>query len=276
MGNQITQYIIEPLVFKHVENYIARPSLSFESSPPPPAPDYNQAKNWCDTSPTSLVEMKPDNENASNNVHVPSQDRPCDVFFIHPTTYFGTDWNGAIDDPKCIEQLQFVLAGQISIFNNQCRIHVPRYRQATLASFIYDQINGRKALDLAYTDIKNAFQIFLKRNLNQNGSRRPFFLASHSQGGWLMARLLEEEIENATDPSIRLHMVTCYCIGSRLPLDKFTRSFRSLKPSNSKQIKKRRRSNVVCKLSLCHYTSCNYRENTFLDLVPILMSSISS
>ena len=243
MLNSFLSSVVEPLfIFPKVQKTITRPTKPFDELTPPPPPNYNHDASWCDTSPTSLAEMRP-TQTPSNPI-IPIEDRQFDVFFVHPTTYLGDQWNGPLDDPKTIEHLQIVLAGMVSCFQHECRLYCPRYRQATLGSFVYDKNSGRKALDLAYSDIKRAFQVFLTKNTTtvmikdpdtgqdtSTQQRRPYFLASHSQGGWLMARLLEEEIHHANDSTIFSHMVTCYCIGSRLPLDKFTRSFPSLHPS---------------------------------------------
>ena len=243
MLNSFLSSVVEPLfIFPKVQKTITRPTKPFDELTPPPPPNYNHDASWCDTSPTSLAEMRP-TQTPSNPI-IPIEDRQFDVFFVHPTTYLGDQWNGPLDDPKTIEHLQIVLAGMVSCFQHECRLYCPRYRQATLGSFVYDKNSGRKALDLAYSDIKRAFQVFLTKNTTtvmikdpdtgqdtSTQQRRPYFLASHSQGGWLMARLLEEEIHHANDSTVFSHMVTCYCIGSRLPLDKFTRSFPSLHPS---------------------------------------------
>jgi hypothetical protein len=243
MLNSFLSSVVEPLfIFPKVQQTITRPTKPFDELTPPPPPNYNHDASWCDTSPTSLAEMRP--TKTPSDPIIPIEDRQFDVFFVHPTTYLGDQWNGPLDDPKTNEHLQIVLAGMVSCFQHKCRLYCPRYRQATLASFVYDKHSGRKALDVAYSDIQRAFQVFLTKNTitlttkdpdtgqdTHTQQRRPYFLAAHSQGGWLMARLLEEEIHHANDPTVFAHMVTCYCIGSRLPLDKFTRSFPSLHPS---------------------------------------------
>ena len=35
-------------------------------------------------------------------------------------------------------------------------------------------------------------------------------------------------------------------------------------------------SKCSCNLSLCHYTSCNYRKNNFYYFIPLLLSSLTS
>ena len=164
-------HLIEPIIFNRIAKIIARPSNSFEQQTPPSPPDYNDSNNWFDTSPTSRIEMTP-----GNIAPTPMEDRSFDVFFLHPTIYFGQQWNSPINDPKCVEHAQFVEAGMMSVFNESCRIFAPKYRGATLASYIYDNINGRKAFDLAYSDVQRAFHIFLQHNMKKKMANDvPFF-----------------------------------------------------------------------------------------------------
>jgi hypothetical protein len=226
---------LERIIFRLLEKRVARPPHPFDPAEvvahAGPPPDYSEDSSWASLPfPESqdalgrLAEIRPDDTEKAT----PVSDRPADCFFVHPTTYFGRAWNGPIEDPKSNEQLQYVLAGQASAFNITCRMYCPRYRQASIASFIYDKSSGRKALEVAYSDVKRAWRHFL--SVHNRG--RPFVLASHSQGGWHLSRLLEEEIENGP-ADVRNRMVACYLLGSKLPADKFERSFPSLHASQS-------------------------------------------
>jgi hypothetical protein len=76
-----------------------------------------------------------------------------------------------------------------------CRIYAPRYRQCTLAGVYYSpgSIDNRmQALELAYGDVKKAFEHFIS-HLCVDG--RPFIVAAHSQGTRMVARLLAECVE---------------------------------------------------------------------------------
>ena len=95
----------------------------------------------------------PDREDAADVV--PSGDvqdlqasAAVDVFFVHPTTFFGTaNWNQPLDDASTNQLTDmFVLRSQASVFNSCCRIYAPRYRQATLFSFMDGSGSGNAAL----------------------------------------------------------------------------------------------------------------------------------
>jgi len=208
---------------------IRKPTHEFEDDDYVDAPDYSNLDSWHahpnhTNIKNNLVEAIPDGEEPSS-----FGDRLVDCFFVHPTTYFGDNsWNSTIDDAKSIEQIQLVLCGQASVFNSRCRMYVPKYRQATLASFMLDQENGRAALNLAYADVLSAFHEFI----GSCGGDRPYILASHSQGGWHLNRLLAEAINNGPT-LLREQLICAYLVGSKVPLDSFNRSYRLLRRAES-------------------------------------------
>ena len=105
----------------------------------------------------------------------------------------------------------FFMSQNASVFNSTCRIFAPRYRQATLSSFLdVDVESGRRAMDGAYTDVRAAFQ----HHLSFQKQGRPVFIASHSQGGWHAIRLLQQFVEAKP---LAEKFVAAYCLGSWLP-----------------------------------------------------------
>jgi hypothetical protein len=142
-----------------------------------------------------------------------------DVFFVHPTTFFGTaGWNQALDD-GATNQLtdMFVLRGQAAVFNGCCKIYAPRYRQATIYSFMDNSGSGKEALKLAYDDVERAFDYFIE-HYNQG---RPFILASHSQGSLHLRKLLEKRI---TGTPLRERLVAAYPIGFGIDRDEMAKA----------------------------------------------------
>jgi hypothetical protein len=98
-------------------------------------------------------------------------------------------WNAPLCDPRCAEAVDWCLSRHASAFTGSCRVYAPRYRQAAIAAFFMDKANGRAALDLAYGDVKRAFEHFVALAATHG---RALVLASHSQGGWHLVRLLQE------------------------------------------------------------------------------------
>jgi|TARA_Y100000310_G_scaffold338190_1_gene427159 hypothetical protein len=167
-------------------SYLLEPSDSFAETTPPAAPDYSQPDAW------AALPDKADNADVLPNAAVADRQEfaPADVFFIHPTTYYsGNSWNQPLHDATANQITDSgVLRGQASVFNSCCKVYAPRYRQATLFSFMDQKGDGKQALELAYGDVKASFEYFL-RHYNRG---RPFILASHSQGSFHGVRLLED------------------------------------------------------------------------------------
>ena len=143
----------------------------------------------------------------------------ADVFFIHPTTYFGPGgWNSDVSRDGFDKQgIEHLIATAASTFNVCCAIYAPHYRQAHLNAFVTnDHQAGTDALDYAYQDIEDAFEVFLA----ERDPTRPFFIAGHSQGTLHGARLIYNKI-NGTE--FEPFLVAAYLIGYWLPPDMYTR-----------------------------------------------------
>jgi hypothetical protein len=187
----------------------------------PPPPDYAQPRSWgarpeargaADVNPPGVVPVDPTKA-------------PADVFFIHPTSYFGADLNAGIDDATINTRTDSgSLANQASVFNGCCRIFAPRYRQASLSTFVWRSADAaQKAWGLAYDDVKRAFAYYLEHD-NQG---RPFLIASHSQGSRYALWLLQDMVEKTP---AREHFVAAYIVGYGIPADWFTRNLSTIAP----------------------------------------------
>jgi hypothetical protein len=183
-------------------------------------PDYSDLNYWA----ASPFKYDP-SDNIPKDLKDRSKDSLADVFFIYPTSY--TDkkmpdgWNADIDDQAINQKTdQASILYQASVFNKYCRVFAPRYRQANLFAFYTaDKKAGQAALNLAYEDVKNAFEYYLK-NYNHG---RPIIIASHSQGTWHAGKLLKEFFEGKP---LQKQLVCAYIIG--LPV--FENYFSKLKP----------------------------------------------
>ncbi|MET0363094.1 MAG: DUF3089 domain-containing protein [Sphingobium sp.] len=172
----------------------------FSEVTPPPAPDYASAANWA-SGPAGPGASAAVPQGAIAAAKTP----PADVFYIHPTTFRSTTvWNQDLSDQVTNSWTDAsVIARQASVFNACCRVYAPRYRQA---SFL-DREGGRmQALALAYKDIEAAFDYYIA-HYNRG---RPFIIAGHSQGGFMVAELLQKRI---TGTPLKDQMVAAYSIG---------------------------------------------------------------
>ena len=136
----------------------------------------------------------------------------ADVFFIYPTIYTGTQypehpWFADVDDQNMNTKIaESTIKYQASVFNAAARVYSPLYRQAHINVFYGDTVLMKKALEMAYQDVKQAFEYYLE-NWHHD---RPLVIASHSQGTVHAARLLREFVEGKP---LQKKLVAAYIIG---------------------------------------------------------------
>ncbi len=132
------------------------------------------------------------------------------VFFVHPTSYLNrSSWNAPLangGDPEAERIARIYLRGMASPFNAASEIWAPRYRQATMGAFLTDAPEGKKAIDAAYADVREAFRYFL----SSVDPDTPIVLAGHSQGSLHLKRLLAEEIKGSP---VAARLAAAYVIG---------------------------------------------------------------
>lgn len=183
--------VLAAMNFAAIVDHTMTPSARFAEETPPPAPDYSKPESWS---------ALPD----------PSSADAVDVFYIHPTSYVGSRWNGPIDDADLNAATDRVATGiQAPAFESCCAIYGPRYRQANGSAFYRSSEDGDRAIAFAYEDVKRAFAAFNARR----GAGRPFILAAHSQGAIHAERLLFEVIAGS---ALEKDFVAGYLIGGRL------------------------------------------------------------
>lgn len=198
------------------------PRTGFDATSVPPAPDFARLENWAahpDKSDPADRTPNPTLKNEQANAEV-------DVFFLHPTTLTGDRksgqnrraWNGDIRDAKLNRKTDdSPIQYQASIFNGTGRVFAPRYRQAHFHSFFTrDTASAAQALEIAYADVRAAFEFYLK-NWN-NG--RPIVIAAHSQGARHAMRLLREYFEGKP---LGEKLVVAYIAGWPVPKGFFSK-----------------------------------------------------
>jgi len=179
-------------------------------------PDYNNLYYWA---------AHPDKKDLSDSIPRDLQKkeehtRPdADVFFIHPTTYLNkgfNQWNASLlDEALNTKTDESAILYQASVFNRSCRVFAPRYRQAHIKTFYIPDSTAKVYFDLAYADVKAAFEIYLR----EYHRGRPIIIAAHSQGTLHAGRLLKEFFENKP---LKDKLVCAYIIGMPIPDTYFT------------------------------------------------------
>ena len=180
---------------------------SFDEEKHSYAPDYSTTESWSALPFNKAVAyVLPKGE-----TWVSDSLKEVDVFYVHPTIYQkGSLWNAGLDMKKINRKVdKYPVRLQASVFNASCRVYAPRYRQAVVGVFYDESVDGDKALNLAYQDVKRAFEYFLENHSNG----RPFIIAGHSQGTHHTRRLLREMIDTT---ELKDRIVAAYIIGFTL------------------------------------------------------------
>lgn len=133
-----------------------------------------------------------------------------DVFWLHPTTNFFGSWNAHMNNGLTnLVTNNMPMSEQAGVFNGECRIFAPRYRQ--LSQGVQDhrsRSEQQPALDIAFSDAWESFVYFL----NHTGNR-PFFVGSFSQGTLHATRVIKRWLQSAPDEQ-KARFVAWYGIGN--------------------------------------------------------------
>jgi Protein of unknown function (DUF3089) len=187
--------------------------VAYPQYTPPPAPDYSWEQNW------AALPFRQDYADITPDLSLTDQQSSAtaDVFYIHPTIFSNKKaWNANTSDLKVNHEVEIkAILNQATVFNGVAKIYAPRYRQMTIHGFYTkDTASKRIALQVAYSDIKAAFQYYLK-HYNQG---RPFIIAAHSQGTVHATWLIRDMIDNTP---LQKQMIVAYIPGFPMQQDKF-------------------------------------------------------
>jgi hypothetical protein len=149
-----------------------------------------------------------------------SIDSTVDVFFLHPTTLTQKKnklVNATIDDPYLNAKTDYSsILYQASVFNSECRVFAPRYRQAHINNFFStDSAKAIQAFKIAYEDVKTAFEYYLQHFNNGH----PIIIAAHSQGSKIALWLLRDYFEYKP---LQNKLVVAYILGWPVKKDYFS------------------------------------------------------
>ncbi len=201
--------VIYQLFQPQIERFAMRPRGSFAASPVEPQANYAAISSaaW-----VARPGLSPNLAQQAPPGFLAAPKPPVDVFVIGPTTYYGNQrWNAPLADTQANQALDAAARVMATAFNNVGAIYMPRTRQATFGVIYADgTADAQAALDLAYTDVLAAFDVFEKMRGAGAGPQRPFILAAHDQGAIHALRLLKDRV---AVPSQQRLLVAAYIAG---------------------------------------------------------------
>ena len=186
-------------------------NITFNEKSVPLKPDYSESKSWA-VLPGKYPRVLKGFEKIK-------RDQKADVFYIYPTLFSDknvSDWNADIWTSSIRQDVfDTAVKYQASAWQNAGDLYVPFYRQAHYRIFVEpDNKMVRTAWEIAYEDVKNAFQYYLK-HYNKG---KPIIIASHSQGSMHAKRLIKEFFDSKP---MRNQLVAAYLIGARVLPNEF-------------------------------------------------------
>jgi hypothetical protein len=182
----------------------------------PLAPNnYADSKSWlcrpgghdaCDIDLTTTV-IRPGGK-LTREKWTPNPNVPVDCFYVYPTVSTDPTPNSdMIPDPAELN----VIRQQFARFGSVCRTYAPLYRQITLAGLRRILSGAGASLDhgVQYDDVRDAWNYYL----DHDNKGRGFVLVSHSQGSFILQRLIREEIDGKP---VQARMVSAILAGATL------------------------------------------------------------
>jgi hypothetical protein len=158
--------------------------------------DYNDAKSWlcrpgqhdaCDVDLTTTV-ISADGS-LTREAWKADPNAPIDCFYVYPTVSTDPTPNSDMNpDPAEFN----VIRQQFARFASKCRPYAPMYRQVTLAG-LRRILAGGGSLEhgLQYDDVRDAWNYYLEHDNKGRG----VVLIGHSQGSFILAELIRQEID---------------------------------------------------------------------------------
>lgn len=203
--------MMKPVIF------VVFAAAAFAQSPAPN--DYSNSKSWlcrpvepgaCDTDLTTTV-IAPGGK-LTRETWTADKNAPIDCFYVYPTVSTDPTPNSdMIPDPAELN----VVRQQFARFGSKCRTYAPLYRQVTLAGLRLLLAGTAKGVSLdhglQYDDVRDAWNYYLQHD-NQG---RGFVLVGHSQGSFILAELIRQEIDGKPSQS---RMISAILPGTTLAL----------------------------------------------------------
>jgi hypothetical protein len=195
--------------------------LSQAPSEAPPKPnDYSDPKTWlcrpggkdaCAIDHTTTI-VAADGKLAKETWSA-DPNAPIDCFYVYPTISTDPTPNSDMNpDPAELN----VIKQQFARFASKCKPYAPMYRQVTLVGLRKMLAPGAaNTLDtgLQYDDVKDAWNYYLK---NDNKGRG-VVLVAHSQGSFILNRLIKEEIDGKP---VQSKMISAILLGTVIAVPK--------------------------------------------------------
>lgn len=145
-------------------------------------------------------------------VSVPRDPRPkVDCFYVYPTV---SGQPGLVASRRIDPEQRSIALYQAARYSQTCRVFAPMYRQITLAGLGRPGEMTPALSALGYGDVRAAWREYLRRDNRGRG----VVLIGHSQGSYVLRKLIAEEIDRK--PAARERLVSALLLGGNVTVRK--------------------------------------------------------
>jgi hypothetical protein len=137
--------------------------------------------------------------------------RRADCFYVYPTV---SDQQGPQATQVVDDVLRSIALYQAARYSRDCRVFAPVYRQVTIQGLLQPQTVTPEMREQADADVVEAWRTYLRR-FNKG---RGVVLIGHSQGTFVLRRLIAEEIDPTA--SARRRLVSAILLGGNVTVRK--------------------------------------------------------
>jgi hypothetical protein len=145
---------------------------------------------------------------SANGRRQPIERRPtADCFYVYPTVSRQPGPEADLHVDAAERTVARIQAGR---FSQVCRVWAPMYRQITLAGLAHPGSVTPAMLARAYSDVRAAWRTYLAAHSDGRG----IVLIGHSQGTFMLRRLVAEEID--PKPAVRRRLLSAILLGGNV------------------------------------------------------------
>jgi hypothetical protein len=140
-----------------------------------------------------------------------SKRRRIDCFYVYPTA---SDQPGPQATKVVDDVLRSIALYQAARYSSECRVYAPVYRQFTVQGLLNPSTITATMREQGYADVREAWRRYLRRFNHGRG----VVLIGHSQGTFVLRRLISEEIDPRR--AIRRKVVSAILLGGNVLVKK--------------------------------------------------------
>ena len=137
--------------------------------------------------------------------------RKADCFYVYPTV---SDQQRPQATQVVDDVLRSIALYQAARYSRDCRVYAPVYRQVTIQGLLNPQTVTPEMREQGYADVREAWRTYL-RKFNRG---RGVIFVSHSQGTFVLRRLIREEVDSK--PALRRKLISAILLGGNVNVRK--------------------------------------------------------